>query len=124
MFQSFCQTCLTLLKLLYISDLRSKNGRFVPGIHDTNFDAAVRWTEQLGYRGPLVLGADDTCLDAALDTIKSGCVWYLVGMHGNIETFASYEELISKSSSVSRQDLASKVSSVIDIFVYNVVFLI
>lgn len=73
----------------------------------------------MGYHGPLVLGADDTCLTAALrlDTIKSGSVWYLVGMHGTTETFATYEELISKSSNVSHQTLATKVRRLAGVFV-------
>lgn len=95
---------------LHIRTLRSKAGRFVPGIQDTNFDAAVLWMARMGYQGPLVLEADDTCLTVAMDTIQSGGIWYLVGMHGAIETFATYDELISKSSSVTRSNLASKVS--------------
>lgn len=64
----------------------------------------------MGYNGPLVLGADDTCLTPALDTFQSGDVWYLVGMHGTIETFGSYDELINKSSTVPLKDLATKVT--------------
>jgi hypothetical protein len=89
---------------------RAKSGRFHPGIHEANFDAAARWAEAMGYHGPLVLGTDDTVLTAALDSFQSNGVWYLVGMHGAAaESFSSYEELMAKAT-ISKEQLATKVS--------------
>jgi hypothetical protein len=89
---------------------RAKSGRFHPGIHDVNFDAAVRWAEAMGYHGPLVLGTDDTVLTAALDSFQCNGVWYLVGMHGAVaESFSTYEELMEKAT-ISKEQLATKAS--------------
>lgn len=101
---------LTLRYQDHFSNRRSKSSRFLPGIQDANFDAAIQWTEAMGYQGPLVLSADDTCLTAAMDVFQSGGSWYLIGMHGVIDTFNSYDELMNKGSSIVRESLATKAS--------------
>ncbi len=89
--------------------LRAKKGHFKPCIAQSNFDGAVKWVKDLGYEGPLVLAADDTKITAALRSYQDGGSWHLGGMHGRVETFTDYEELIAIAQSHSQESLADKV---------------
>jgi hypothetical protein len=83
-------------------------GRFQPGIVDRNFEAAATWAADLGYAGNFQLAVDDTKITAAVRTYLDGGDWKVAGMHGRVERFASYEELLSMTE-VERSELAEKV---------------
>jgi hypothetical protein len=96
------------LNLKNTSHLRSKQGRFQPGILDSNFKAAADWAQDLGYAGNFQLAVDDTKITKAVRTYLDGDKWKVAGMHGTVETFVSYEELI-KIKDLERSELAEKV---------------
>jgi len=87
--------------------LRSKLGRFQPGIVDSNFVAAAQWAKDLGYTGNFQLAVGDTKITAAVRTYLDGGDWKVGGMHGKVETFASYEELLSMTE-IEKSELAEK----------------
>jgi D-arabinose 1-dehydrogenase-like Zn-dependent alcohol dehydrogenase len=89
---------------------RSKMGQFKVGIVDENFDSAKEWAASLGYDGPFVLAVDDTKLVPALRSYDNAGTWTLVGMHGRVETFESYDELVAKGQEITKEMLAEKVS--------------
>lgn len=89
--------------------LRSKFGRFQPGIVDSNFEAAAQWAKDLGYIGNFQLCVDDTKITAAVRTYMDGDKWKVAGMHGKVETFNSYEDLLSRTEVLERNELADKV---------------
>jgi hypothetical protein len=89
--------------------IRSKHGRFKPGIVPSNFDDARKWADDLGYTGPFVLAVDDTKTTAGLRSYMDGNIWHLGGMHGEVKSFQTYEELLEEGE-VDRSDLADKVS--------------
>ena len=99
---------LKLTDLKNTSHLRSKQGRFQPGILDSNFKAAADWAQDLSYTGNFQLAVDDTKITKAVRTYLDGNKWKVVGMHGTVETFVSYEELI-KMKDLERSELAEKV---------------
>jgi hypothetical protein len=96
------------LKFIISSHLRSKHGRFQPGIIDSNFKAAADWARDLAYTGNFQLAVDDTKITKAIRTYLDGGKWRVAGMHGKVETFASYEELM-KMKDLERNELAEKV---------------
>ena len=104
----FCTGFMRILTLELPRSIRAKQGRFQPGIVDLNFDRALEWTKQLDYSGPFVLATDDTKLIAALRSYQDGGVWRLAGMHGRVEVFATYEELMD-AADISIDQLAEKV---------------
>jgi hypothetical protein len=75
---------------------------------DANFKAAADWAKDLGYTGNFQLAVDDTKMTAAVRTYTDGDKWKVAGMHGKVETFISYEELMSMKE-LERSDLAEKV---------------
>ena len=88
--------------------MRSKLGRFQPSIIDSNFAAAAQWAKDLGYNGNFQLAVDDTKITSAIQTYLDGGEWKVAGMHGKVETFASYEELMSMTE-IEKSELAEKV---------------
>jgi hypothetical protein len=92
--------------------IRSKQGRFKPGIIPSNFDDAKKWAEDLGYNGPFVLAVDDTKATIGLRSYMDGDVWHLGGMHGDVSTFKTYQELL-EGGEIDRSDLADKVTFLI-----------
>jgi hypothetical protein len=88
--------------------IRSKHGRFKPGIIPSNFDDAQKWAEDLGYSGPFVLAVDDTKTTAGLRSYMDGGIWHLGGMHGEVKSFKTYETLLAEGE-IDRSDLADKV---------------
>lgn len=91
------------------SALRAKRGHFQPGIVDSNFDSAAAWAANLGWNGPFVLASDDTKIVAALRSYCDAGEWRLGGMHGKVQTFSSYEELVTQAEGA-KGELAEKVS--------------
>ncbi|KAJ3760769.1 hypothetical protein EV360DRAFT_39135 [Lentinula raphanica] len=91
-----------------VRQLRSEHRRFQPGIVDKNFDDALEWVKGMGYDGPLVLAVDDTKLTPALRLYKDGDTWKLAGMHGKVQVFESYEQLLEMRD-IERKNLAEKV---------------
>jgi hypothetical protein len=63
----------------------------------------------LGWEGPFVLAVDDTKLTPALRSYNDAGDWTLIGMHGKVKKFDSYEELIKKGNAVEKDMIAEKV---------------
>jgi hypothetical protein len=78
------------------------------GIEDSAFDSAQRWATSLGFpNGPFALSVDDTKVTAGIRSFKD-TVWKIGGMHGRVETFESYDELLDKAK-ISLEDIGDKV---------------
>jgi hypothetical protein len=56
-----------------------------------------------------VLAVDNTKLTPAFQSYCDAGDWMLIGMHGKVGEFASYEELIDKGNAVEKDMLAEKV---------------
>jgi hypothetical protein len=72
-------------------------------------DELKKWLIDLGFpSGPIAVSVDDTKIVSGIRSYRDAGVWKLGGMHGCVETFDSYEELLQKSK-VKKEDLSDKV---------------
>jgi hypothetical protein len=79
------------------------------GISAAPISAAQQWLANLGLlKAPLILSVDDTKITPGLRSYQDGGIWKLGGMHGRVETFGSYEELMEKAR-LDRDNVADKV---------------
>jgi hypothetical protein len=78
---------------------------------DKILDDTQDWAESLGLRnGPFTLCVNDSKVTAEVRSFRSKDLWLLGGMHGCVETFETYEELIEKSK-IKPEDMADKVDT-------------
>jgi hypothetical protein len=106
---SDCQgvSSILLIPNTYSRHLCSKVGPFQPGIVDANFEAAAEWAKDMGYTGNFQLAVDDTKITAGVRTYLDGSEWKVAGMHSRVETFGSYEELLSMTE-IERKELTKR----------------
>lgn len=86
---------------------------------DVNFDLAVEWVRDMGYDGPLALAVDDTKVTTALGTYRDGDVWKAGGMHGDVQVFKTYDDLLHMETELSKERLAEKVFFTYSLFLAN-----
>ena len=89
----------------------AKTPKFPIGITDRTFDLAVEYCKQYNYpqNYPLCLSVDDTKLFAALQPVKNGKEWYLVGIVGDEPIKVANVEGIDLALQEHKDNLATKV---------------
>jgi hypothetical protein len=82
--------------LMALRALQAKHGRFQPGIHPSNFDAAWAWVTEMSHDGPLTLQVNDTLLMPAIRAYQDNGQWRVAGMDRVIKNFETYEQLTQR----------------------------